>query len=528
VSDDKRELRSVGQRPVDTQADTYFDLPTQAMRIDHSSPDRVRTRELFERFAELPQTHPERARIRSYLVELHLPLVEYIARRFRNQGEWLDDLTQVATIGLIKSIDRFDLERGVEFSTYATPIIVGEIKRHLRDRGWAVRVPRRLQELKLSLTKAIGDLAQREGRAPTVSELAAHLQMSKEEVLEGLESANAYLTVSLDAGDSGGEDSPGMVDDALEGVEYRESLKPLLEQLPPREKKILLLRFFGDMTPSQIAAELGISKKRVSSLLDRTLAQLRKGLSEESAERVERESTDRAESSLYPDDSLGVALIDNQLRLITVQADGKVKFLDPRNNSHHLLYLASLVTYGWKSLIKELEDLINTPQVNESQLQGFFESNPEFLCGDTYESAKPHIVLQRPDAGPLIPDFALKPPNEHALCDLLELKLPSAKLLVGQSNRKRLSAALLEACAQLREYRDYFESSANRQAVEEIYGLRFFRPRMMVIIGKRSEYIADDLRKAEGDITGLSITTYDDLLERARSRMRRIEKPKRR
>ena len=260
---------------------------SEAVRIEHGSPDRARAREMFERLAVLPADDPERARIRGYLVELHLPLVEYLARRFRNRGEWLDDLTQVATIGLIKSIDRFDLERGVEFSTYATPTIVGEIKRHFRDKGWAVRVPRRLQELKLSLTKAIGDLAQREGRAPTVSELAAHLQMSEEEVLEGLESANAYSTVSLDAPDSGDEDAPavsdslGMVDEALEGVEYRESLKPLLEQLPPREKKILLLRFFGNMTQSQIATELGISQMHVSRLLARTLAQLRQGLTTE-------------------------------------------------------------------------------------------------------------------------------------------------------------------------------------------------------------------------------------------------------
>jgi RNA polymerase sigma-B factor len=257
---------------------------TEAVRIEAGTPDRARARELFERLSELPAGDPERARIRGYLVELHLPLVEYLARRFRNRGEWLDDLTQVATIGLIKSIDRFDLERGVEFSTYATPTIVGEIKRHFRDKGWAVRVPRRLQELKLSLTKAIGELAQREGRAPTVSELAAHLQMSEEEVLEGLESANAYSTVSLDAPDSGDEDAPavsdslGIVDDALEGVEYRESLKPLLEQLPPREKKILLLRFFGNMTQSQIASELGISQMHVSRLLARTLTQLRAGL----------------------------------------------------------------------------------------------------------------------------------------------------------------------------------------------------------------------------------------------------------
>jgi RNA polymerase sigma-B factor len=255
-----------------------------APRSERSSPDRSQARALFERLATLAPDDPERVRLRATLVELHLPLVEYLARRFRNRGEWLDDLTQVATIGLIKSIDRFDLERGVEFSTYATPTIVGEIKRHFRDKGWAVRVPRRLQELKLSLTKAIGELAQREGRAPTVSELAAHLQMTEEEVLEGLESANAYSTVSLDAPDSGDEDAPavadslGMIDEALEGVEYRESLKPLLERLPPREKKILLLRFFGNLTQSQIAAELGISQMHVSRLLARTLAQLREGL----------------------------------------------------------------------------------------------------------------------------------------------------------------------------------------------------------------------------------------------------------
>jgi RNA polymerase sigma-B factor len=253
-------------------------------RDDRAVPDRARARELFQRLSSLPEGSPEREQIRGTLVEMHLPLVEYLARRFRNRGEWLDDLTQVATIGLIKSIDRFDLERGVEFSTYATPTIVGEIKRHFRDKGWAVRVPRRLQELKLSLTKAVGELAQREGRAPTVSELAAHLQMSEEDVLEGLESANAYSTVSLDAPDSGDEDAPavsdslGIVDEALEGVEYRESLKPLLERLPPREKKILLLRFFGNLTQSQIAAELGISQMHVSRLLARTLAQLRDGL----------------------------------------------------------------------------------------------------------------------------------------------------------------------------------------------------------------------------------------------------------
>lgn len=179
---------------------------------DHAVPDRVRARLLFAELVELNSDDPRRQRIRDELVELHLPLVEYLARRFRNRGEWLDDLTQVATIGLIKSIDRFDLGRGVEFSTYATPTIVGEIKRHFRDKGWAVRVPRRLQELKLSLTKAISELSQREGRAPTVAELATFLKMTEEEVLEGLESANAYSTVSLDAPDSGDDDAPAVAD----------------------------------------------------------------------------------------------------------------------------------------------------------------------------------------------------------------------------------------------------------------------------------------------------------------------------
>ena len=262
-------------------------LASDAERAARTSHDRARARGLFGELATLAEDDPQRQRVRDELVEMHLPLVEYLARRFRNRGEPLDDLVQVATIGLIKSIDRFDLSRGVEFSTYATPTIVGEIKRHFRDKGWAVRVPRRLQELKLALTKAIGDLAQREGRAPTVAELAAHLQMSDEDVLEGLESANAYSTVSLDAPDSGDDDAPavaeslGILDDALEGVEYRESLKPLLEQLPSREKRILLLRFFGNMTQSQIASELGISQMHVSRLLARTLTQLREGLTED-------------------------------------------------------------------------------------------------------------------------------------------------------------------------------------------------------------------------------------------------------
>ena len=212
------------------------------------------------------------------------PLVEHCARRFVNRGEPFDDLVQVGTIGLIKAVDRFDTDRGVEFSTYATPTIIGEIKRHFRDKGWAIRVPRRLQELRLAITTATGELSQQLGRSPTPNEIANHLGVTTEEILEGVESANAYATLSLDAGGES-EDGPtaminsiGAVDEALEQIEVRESIKPLLAALPDREKSILMLRFFRGMTQSQIAAEIGISQMHVSRLLARTLDRLRESV----------------------------------------------------------------------------------------------------------------------------------------------------------------------------------------------------------------------------------------------------------
>ena len=248
-----------------------------------SSELHLRTVELFTRMGE--STEVERVQLRSDLVELHLPLAEYLARRFGNRGEPHEDLVQVATIGLIKAIDRFDLERGVAFSTYATPTIVGEIKRHFRDRGWTIRVPRRLQEIQAVINQAVSDLGQELGRSPTVSELATRVGMSEEEILEGLESANAYSPLSLDAPDPSGElgaviDQLGDYDDALDAVIDRETVKPLLDRLDARAKRILLLRFFRNMTQSQIAEELGISQMHVSRLLSRTLADLRRALEE--------------------------------------------------------------------------------------------------------------------------------------------------------------------------------------------------------------------------------------------------------
>lgn len=248
---------------------------------------RESSQEALALFRELVQLSPDdrrRSRLRDELVTMHLPLVRHLARRFNNRGEPLDDLIQVATVGLINSVDRFDPERGVEFLSYAVPTIVGEIKRHFRDQGWAVRVPRRLKELHLALTAAVADLSQRNGRAPNATELAAYLQITREEVLEGLEAANAYRSSSLEDPVRGDESLPtlantlGEEDKGLEGVEFRESLQPLLKTVAPRERRILLLRFFGNMTQSQIAEQLGISQMHVSRLLAQTLAQLRSQL----------------------------------------------------------------------------------------------------------------------------------------------------------------------------------------------------------------------------------------------------------
>ncbi len=268
-------------------ADTPDETPLTADQLERQrrvAKTRLRSAELFVELRDDLGSEAAKAQARDSLVHLHLPLVEHCARRFRNRGEPYEDLVQVGTIGLIKSIDRFDTERGVEFSTYATPTIIGEIKRYFRDKGWAIRVPRRLQELRMQIGATTAELTQSLGRSPTPRELAESIGCTVEEIVEGIESSNAYSTLSLDATDDSDEggssmlDALGVDDEGLEHVEIRESLKPLLEQLAPREKKILLLRFFKNMTQSQIAEEIGVSQMHVSRLLTRTLAQLRTSL----------------------------------------------------------------------------------------------------------------------------------------------------------------------------------------------------------------------------------------------------------
>lgn len=234
-----------------------------------------------ERSRELFQALPDEG-ARDQLVEMYRPLAEYLARRFYGRGEPLDDLIQVASIGLIKAVDRFDLERGVKFSTYATATIVGELKRHFRDKGWALRVPRRLQESGLKVGRAVTDLSQDLGRAPTVREIAQRTDLSEEEVLEAMETAHAYTTASLDAPtDEEGATSLqklGVEDETYDLLESWTSLAPALRELPSRERRILYLRFFRGLTQTQIAEELEISQMHVSRLLSRTLRQLREAV----------------------------------------------------------------------------------------------------------------------------------------------------------------------------------------------------------------------------------------------------------
>lgn len=219
--------------------------------------------------------------LRDQLVSSHMGLAAYLARRFANRGQPLEDLTQVAALGLLKAVDRFDPGLQIEFSTYATTTIVGELKRYLRDKGWAVRAPRRMQELYLSLSQVIDSLGQELGRSPTIAELAVEVQASEEEVLEALEAGQAYRFASLDApkpDSEGGEpvgDTLGGEDAELARAEQRATLEPLLSRLPPRQRQIVHYRFFEGLTQSEIARRLGISQMQVSRLLTRSVAQLR-------------------------------------------------------------------------------------------------------------------------------------------------------------------------------------------------------------------------------------------------------------
>ena len=233
-------------------------------------------RRLFERYAQ-----HRRPRDRERLVELHRPLAQHLARRYAGGEEPFDDLLQVAYVGLIKSIDRYDLGQGTAFSSFALPTILGELRRHFRDRTWCVRVPRGPQELSLRIERVSGGLAGRLGRWPSAGELSAHLDVPKDDVVEALAVARAHRAAPLefpdedDDGGGGGPAIPGVLDDGFAQAEHRVMLTSLLHALAPQEQEILRLRYAEDLTQSEIAGRVGSSQMHVSRVLRRSLERLR-------------------------------------------------------------------------------------------------------------------------------------------------------------------------------------------------------------------------------------------------------------
>ncbi|MFD5080481.1 RNA polymerase sigma factor SigF [Streptomyces sp. NPDC058371] len=245
------------------------------------------SRQFFDRLAMLEEGTHEFQYVRNTLIEMNLSLVRYAASRFRSRGDSMEDIVQVGTIGLIKAIDRFELTREVEFTSFAVPYIVGEIKRFFRDTSWAVHVPRRLQEARVELAKATEELQTRLGRMPTVRELSELMSLPEEDVIEARKAANAYTPTSLDAAlvSNGATDGDGVLadfigeeDSSLELVEDFNSLAPLIAELDDRERLIVHLRFVEERTQAQIGEELGISQMHVSRLITRILKRLRTGL----------------------------------------------------------------------------------------------------------------------------------------------------------------------------------------------------------------------------------------------------------
>lgn len=238
--------------------------------------DKERTHELFRLYKEKGDEEA-----RNQLIVSHLNLVRFLASKFKNRGEPLDDLVQVGTIGLIKAIDRFDPERGLEFTTYATPTILGEIKRHFRDKGWSIRVPRRLQELSAKVNQATDELTVELQRSPSVEEIAAKLGVGAEEILEAMESSGAYTSVSLEAGGTSEDDEApalidrlGSVDEDLDASDDRMVIDDAIRDFSPREQEIVRMRFIDGLTQVEIAKRLGVSQVQVSRLLRRTLRKI--------------------------------------------------------------------------------------------------------------------------------------------------------------------------------------------------------------------------------------------------------------
>jgi RNA polymerase sigma-B factor len=266
-----------------TPPDGVPEAPNNVPEVPDAAPtDRdARLNALLSELAALEADDPRRHALRGQIIETELPLVHHLAQRFRGRGEQYDDLVQVGTIGLLNAVDRFDPERG-NFTGFAVPTILGEIRRHFRDRGWALRVPRRLQDLGRQVSESREHLTHALGRSPTLQEIAKSLDVDTDLVVEALETAGAYATLPLSTAPDEPEHAHlGEIDENLELVEQRETLRPLLARLPARERRIVALRFVRGMSQAQIAEEVGISQMHVSRLLARSLAAMREGLTED-------------------------------------------------------------------------------------------------------------------------------------------------------------------------------------------------------------------------------------------------------
>jgi len=223
---------------------------------------------------------------------------------------------------------------------------------------------------------------------------------------------------------------------------------------------------------------------------------------------------------------LALTSINGTIRLVSLARDGAYKYLDEANNLHHILYVASSETLVLQSAVEELETLINAHRATEGDFQDFFERNPDFILNDEYKKAHRHLVLAQEGESSLIPDFMLEPINQNSMCDLLELKLPSANIFVLKKRRIRFSAAVFEACAQLREYGAFFDEEKNRIAVQERYALLAYKPRMFVIIGRQGSVNPIQLRRMENDIPGIRLRTYDEVVNWAKWRVDNMKRVK--
>ncbi|WP_094295386.1 SigB/SigF/SigG family RNA polymerase sigma factor [Mycobacterium neumannii] len=255
--------------------------------------------EMFRRVKALDEGSLPYRRQREAIVDRTLPLADHVARRYRNRGEPIDDLVQAARVGLVNAVNRFDPDNGADFLSFAIPTIMGEVRRHFRDYGWAVKVPRRLKDLQGQLVKARAELAQNIGRAPTPSEVAAHLGIEREAVMEATIASSNYSTLSTDVQASADDefrsvgDTLGDIDPNIDKVVDLETVRPLIAALPEREKTVLVLRFFESMTQTQIAERMGYSQMHVSRLLAQALRRLREQVREPGTNGVEAETTAR-------------------------------------------------------------------------------------------------------------------------------------------------------------------------------------------------------------------------------------------